>query len=182
VLTGPNNGGKTTLARAFGQLHYLARLGCPVPGHDVELLLCDQVFTHFQREERIATLAGRLRNELDRLHADFRRATPASVFILNEVFNSTSAEDALFLSREVFERIGALNAVAVCATFLDELSRFNATTVSMVSTVSPDDPATRTHKFIRARADSRAYARALADKYGLSAPRLVEEIMRCKPG
>jgi energy-coupling factor transporter ATP-binding protein EcfA2 len=168
VITGPNNGGKTTLARAFGQVHYLASLGCPVPGREVRLFLCDQIFTHFERQEDVATLSGKLQEELDRLRADLDRASPASVLILNEVFNSTTAADAAFLSHEILQRIRKLGALAVCVTFLDELSTLNDTTVSMVSQVSAQDPAVRTHKVIRIRADGRAYARAIAKKYGLT--------------
>ena len=175
VVSGPNNGGKTTLARTFGQLHYLARLGLPVPGRDAQFYLCDRIFTHFEKEEQITTLAGKLQDELNRLRADFDEATPASVFILNELFNTTSARDGLFLSVRILERVTALDALCVCVTFLDELASLNEKVVSMVATVVPDDPATRTYKIVRRPADGRAYARALAEKYGLTYDQLSVE-------
>jgi len=180
VISGPNNGGKTTLARAFGQLHYLTMLGCPVPGADTQVFVCDQIFTHFERAEDSTTLTGKLQSELNALRDQFAAATPSSVIILNEMFNSTTAVDALFLSREILERVTALDALCICVTFLDELASLNDKTVSMVSTVAPDDPATRTYKVVRRLADGRAYARAIADKYGLGFDRLVAELARNK--
>jgi DNA mismatch repair ATPase MutS len=167
VVSGPNQGGKTTLSRTFGQLHYLSALGCPVPGRSVRVHLPDEIFTHYEREEQLDTLRGKLADELHRVHGILQRATPRSVIILNEIFNSTTLDDARKLSEKIVTAITELDALAVCVSFIDEISRLNEKTVSMVSTVVRDDPARRTYRVVRQPADGRAYAIAIAEKYGL---------------
>ncbi|WP_020674115.1 MutS-related protein [Amycolatopsis nigrescens] len=178
VVSGPNQGGKTTLSRTFGQLHHLAALGCPVPGSEVRVYLPDRILTHYEREESLDTLAGKLEEELRRLHEIMELATPDSVLILNEIFTSTTLRDARSLSETILGRIAGLDALCLWVSFIDELSRLSDKTVSMVSTVSGDSLATRTYKLVRGPADGHAYAIAIARKHGLTYEQLVERIRR----
>lgn len=176
VVTGPNHGGKTTLARTVGQLHHLACLGLPVAARHARLLLCDRIFTHFERVEDIATQRGKLQDDLVRMHRILAAAGPHSIVLMNEVFSSTTLDDALWLARRVMRRLRDIGAVCVLVTFLDELAAFDAHTVSLVAAVDPADPTVRTFKVVRKPADGKSYARALAEKYGVTRRMLSQRI------
>jgi DNA mismatch repair protein MutS len=178
VVSGPNNGGKTTFARTFGQLHYLASLGLPVPGVDDRLFLPDRIFTHFERQEDIQTLRGKFEDELFRIHDILERATETSLLILNESFGSTTLRDALVVGTEVVSQIINLGVLCVFVTFVDELSSLGPSTVSMMSMVVPEDPAVRTYRVVRKPADGLAYAAAIAEKYGLTHETLRRRVAR----
>ena len=178
VVTGPNQGGKTTFARTIGQCAYLASLGCPIPAGRARFTLPDQIYTHFERQEVLSSLHGKLEDELVRIHEILSRATATSMIIMNESLSSTTVRDALLIGTEILERIIKLRCVAVCVTFLDELASVDQACVSMVGEVAPDDPTQRTFKFIRRPADGLAYAAALADKHGLNHDVLRRRITR----
>ncbi|MFN8629069.1 MAG: hypothetical protein U0838_01730 [Chloroflexota bacterium] len=166
IITGPGQGGRTSLARAIGQLHVLAAAGCPVPAASAAVPLVDRVATVFDRPERLDDPGGRLRTELRRIRSMLAAAGPRTLVIANEPFASTTAADALALARRLLGALRERGARVVAVTFLEELAADPAS-VSVAAAVDPADPAARTFRFERRPADGLAHAQLLAARYGL---------------
>ena len=174
VVTGPNQGGKTTFSRMVGQLHYLAALGVPVPAQSAQLMLCDKLFTLYSRPEDVTTLRGRLDQELFETKQILDQATDRTLVLLNEVFASTTLADAVYLGTRVINQLVEIGCAAVWVTFLDELAGLGEATLASWPQSIPGDPTKRTLEVVPKAADGRAYASAIAEKYGLTHDQLPE--------
>jgi hypothetical protein len=176
VITGPNQGGKTSFARAIGQLHHLASIGVPVPGSTARVALGATAHTLFARAEDPADLTGRLEAELRRAAAIVDALRPGSVVIMNESFASTTSEDALVLNRALIAEMLGRGATCVVVTFLAELATDDPSTASMTAVADPLDPTIPTFRLQRRPPDPLAHARAIADLHGLGYDAVRERI------
>ena len=111
-----------------------------------------------------------------RIHRSLQQATSSSLFIINEIFTSTTLQDAVFLGEQILEEITRLDALCVFVTFLDELSRMGEQTVSMMSTVVAENPVERTFKIVRKPADGLSFAICIAEKHNLTYSKIKERI------
>ncbi|NOX15656.1 MAG: DNA mismatch repair protein MutS [Epsilonproteobacteria bacterium] len=176
VISGANQGGKSTFTRAFGQMSYLSKLGLSVPAREAKLFLVDNIFTHFEKEEEISTLHSKLEEDLVRVHDIFDKATTRSLIILNEIFSSTSLQDAIFLSEKTMEKIDKLDLLCIWVTFIEKVNNMSAKTVSMISDIDKQDIEHRTYKIIRKEADGLAYAKSIAAKYHLNYKQILQRV------
>ncbi|MDA8346191.1 MAG: DNA mismatch repair protein MutS [Thermaerobacter sp.] len=176
VVSGPNQGGKTTFARSFGQMHYLGTIGCLVPGEAARLLLFDHLFTHFERQENVASLTGKLEDDLLRMRAILERASGTSIILINEMLASTTLRDGILLGRRIMEKLRQLGSVCIWVTFIEELATDSEVVASLLSTVEKDAPTVRTYKIERHPPVGIAHALSLAERYGLTYEALKERI------
>jgi DNA mismatch repair protein MutS len=71
VITGPNNGGKTTYVTTVGLVQLMSQKGLFVPAESAEVSFVDRIYTHFVTPDDITKGEGRYRNELMRVKEIF---------------------------------------------------------------------------------------------------------------
>ena len=67
ILTGPNQGGKTTYTQMVGLCQILAQTGLWVPAARARISPVDNIYTHYPVEEQVAKGTGRFGDEAQRL-------------------------------------------------------------------------------------------------------------------
>ncbi|MCU1641407.1 MAG: mismatch repair protein [Nocardia sp.] len=121
VVTGANNGGKSTFLRSLGAAQLMMQCGMFVIADSFESDIRDGVFTHFVTDEDRTMAHGKLVDELVRMRSIVDRIGPNSLLLCNESFASTSERDA---SRIAAPLIDALVDAGVKIVFVTHLYEF----------------------------------------------------------
>jgi len=122
VVTGPNQGGKSTFLRSLGVAQVLMMCGMFVSAAGFRSSLTEGVFTHFSRREEEEMERGRLAEELARLSDIVDELRPGCLLLFSEPFASTNEEEGSAIAAEVLAAMGEVGVRVVFVTHLLELA------------------------------------------------------------
>jgi DNA mismatch repair protein MutS len=196
ILTGPNQGGKTTFTQAVGLAQALFQVGFYVPARQARFSPADCILTLFPLEERQQANIGRLGEEAQRLSQIFKHATRHSLVLLNEALTTTSPGESIYLARDILRALRLYGVRAIFVTHLHELAE-NIDTLHATSTgdsklaslvagilesdhqadaVDPEAMSRRSFKIRPAPPMGVSYARDIARRHGISYEQLANEL------
>ncbi len=127
VVTGANQGGKSTFLRSLGLAQLLMAAGLPVPARAYRAALARRVVSHFSREEDETLRRGKLDEELARMRAIVDGLQPGDLVLLNESFSSTNEREGSAIARGVVEALVDSDVRVAYVTHLIDLAEGLAT-------------------------------------------------------
>jgi MutS domain V len=101
VITGANQGGKSTFLRSVGLAFLMMQCGMFVAAESFAGTVCTGLFTHYRREEDAEMESGKLDEELSRMSEIADRVTPGAVVLFNESFAATNEREGSQIARQI---------------------------------------------------------------------------------
>lgn len=121
MITGANQGGKTTFLRSIGLAQLMAQCGLFVTASTFSCYLYNNIFTHFPDEEDRELRTGLLEQELQRLHTIIPLLNKDSLLLMNESFSTTTEYDASYLAEEI---LAAFRSNGILTFFVTHLFQY----------------------------------------------------------
>jgi len=122
MITGANQGGKSTFLRSAGLAQLMMQCGMFVTAHEFQADVRAGVFTHYKREEDAAMESGKLDEELSRMSRIVDRITPGGLLLCNESFASTNEREGSEIARQIVRALLARGIKVLFVTHLFALA------------------------------------------------------------
>jgi hypothetical protein len=122
MITGANQGGKSTFLRSVGVAQLMLQCGMFVGANSLRAGIVDGVFTHFKREEDATMESGKLDEELGRMSEIADAIAPNSLLLCNESFAATNEREGSEIARQVIRALVDSGVVVFFVTHLFDLA------------------------------------------------------------
>lgn len=122
VITGANQGGKSTFLRSAGIAQLMAQCGLFAPAKSLTTNVCDGLFTHFKREEDTSMQSGKLDEELARMSEIADAARPNSLVLFNESFAATNEREGSLIARQIIAALLDTDSRVMFVTHMYDLA------------------------------------------------------------
>lgn len=101
IITGANQGGKTTFLRSIGLSQLMMQCGMYVGARNYRVNICDSIITHYRREEDNTMKSGKLDEEFSRMSDIAEHITSNSLLLFNESFSATNEREGSEIARQI---------------------------------------------------------------------------------
>ncbi len=101
LITGANQGGKSTFLRSIGVAQLMMQCGMFVGAEGFCANVCDGLVTHYKREEDTTMQSGKLDEELRRMSEIVDNIGPNAMLLFNESFAATNEREGSEIARQI---------------------------------------------------------------------------------
>lgn len=122
MITGANQGGKSTFLRSVGVAQLMMQCGMFAPAESFRSNVCRGVFTHYKREEDATMESGKLDEELSRMSSIVDQVSPGCILLCNESFASTNEREGSEIARQIVRALLARGIKVLYVTHLFDLA------------------------------------------------------------
>jgi DNA mismatch repair ATPase MutS len=122
VITGANQGGKSTFLRSIGLSQLMMQSGLFVGAEVFEAEICPALFTHYKREEDTTMKSGKFDEELARMSDIADHIVPNSILLFNESFAATNEREGSDIAGQIVRALLEKGMKILYVTHLYELA------------------------------------------------------------
>lgn len=122
IITGANQGGKSTFLRSIGLAQLMMQCGMFVPAESFSANVCTGLFTHYKREEDATMTSGKFDEELGRMSAIIDHIKPNAMVLFNESFAATNEREGSEIAQQIVRALLEKRVKVCYVTHLYELA------------------------------------------------------------
>ena len=166
VITGANQGGKTTFLRSIGLAQLMMQCGLFVGADDFKAEICSALFTHYKREEDTTMKGGKFDEELARMSEIAEHIFPNSMLLFNESFAATNEREGSEIAAQIVRALLEKGMKVFYVTHLYEfaLGFFNDKDKGVFLRAEREPDGRRTFKLVEGEPLQTSYGQDLYNK------------------